>query len=289
MNSNTKISANSKRLKAALLYSGLTLVATGTKADIINLDFTLYTTQTYVDNTSIDYGNNPLVSDFHISLNTSTLNNTATTNAYNNNPNYTETVTTSVTDGQNQSLYQFPYSYTNVAISQVYSQNQTAQGLSSLMSLGGNFNVNSETYPVASQNYTGNLPPSLIPTTGSQADVSIYSYTNINWSNILGANPSFVVYGSASLTNLFDTMIGSSLNFSQNKASSLCAQPTSYGCAGITTPLDNNQAYGNAVLFAVTINPTITSAAAVPIPPTAWLFASGMGLLRFNQRRKSVR
>ena len=290
MNRNAKKPSNINRLSAAsLLFTSLTLVATGAQADILNLDFTVYTTEAAFNSAIVYYTNNPLVSDFQISLDTTTLNNSATTNAYSNNPSYTEIVTTSVTDGQNQSFYQVPSSYANVAVSQVYTQNQTAQGVSSQMSLGGNFTVNSESYPVISQDYTGNLPPSLIPATGSQPNVLVYNWTNISWNTILGASPSFVVYDGASLTSLFESMIGNSFYFNQNENSYLCTQLTSYGCAGNQISIGNNNAYGYAVLSAVTTGPIINAASAVPVPAAAWLFAAGMGFLGYTQRRKAVR
>lgn len=80
-NSSKKIAfAKAKRfVTSTLVFSGLTLATTVAHSAIINLDFTTYVN--YSNGNS--YGENPIVSDYRITLDTASLTNTATSDAYN--------------------------------------------------------------------------------------------------------------------------------------------------------------------------------------------------------------
>lgn len=72
-----------------LLFLGSMLGSTYAHSDMITLDFTTYTNLMF-NGYSSTLLTTPLVGSYQITLDTASLANTATTNAYNNNPNYTE-------------------------------------------------------------------------------------------------------------------------------------------------------------------------------------------------------
>ena len=267
--------AKVKRLvTSTVLFSGLSLATTVANSAIINLDFATYANGSYYNGVS---SNKFIISDYKMTLDTASFVNTVYTDAYNNNPNSTETVNTTLTDGSvAQPGYQPVYSKDSASINQTYANNE--------MSVGGSFSTNFSTNQAITNNYTGNLPPALIPNGSNQATIFKQGSTTLSWNDIIGSSPKFTVYDDVKLTNLFESMIGHTFSFNQYSNSYSCQVDPNYGwCSGPQTGNINSGTYGNAVLSAVTV--AQASLTAVPVPAAVWLFASGLGLLSFSRRK----
>ncbi|MCX7103298.1 MAG: PEP-CTERM sorting domain-containing protein [Methylobacter sp.] len=147
------------------------------------------------------------------------------------------------------------------------------------MSIGGAFQNQYYHLRQIPNNYTGNLPPELIPSTSNQSTVFNSGSTYINWNNNLGTAPTFEAYNTTSLIHLFETMLGSTFSFSQNSSSSLCTymDPTGNYCYGGQVQLGYDYSGGTAIL---------SSVSSVPVPAAIWLFGTGLiGLLRFKRHK----
>lgn len=259
---------------STVLFSGMILATPVAHSAIINLDFTTYVNSANY-NGVYSNANELIISDYKMTLDTATFVNTVFTDAYNHNPNSTETVNTTLNDGSiAQPVYSSAYSIDSASINQTYANNE--------MSMGGSFMTSYNTYSVINNNYTGNLPPELIPTSSNQANIVKQGNTTLNWNEAIGSSPKFTVYDDVKLTNLFESMIGNTFDFSQSSNSYSCEVDPTYGyCSGSPTGSIYSSSSGYAVLSAVTV--AQASLTAVPLPAAAWLFASGLGLVSFTR------
>ena len=129
-----------KLIKLSLLLSGLTYSAISHSA-IVKLDFTTYTEYRNVCTGSsciwYDFYSDPIVSQYQITLDTSELFNSSYSDAFNNATNFTESVTTSVSN----SLGRYPnYSSKSSAVGQTYTQYEMNGDIISDMSNSASFN-----------------------------------------------------------------------------------------------------------------------------------------------------
>jgi hypothetical protein len=205
---------------------------------------------------------------------------------YNNIKNFTETVSTNLNGANTGIMYSNEYSTNIASINQTYMQYLTGSGLSTQMSQGGSFRGEYRTQSTYSNNYTGNLPPELIPNSSNQANIFKNGNTYIYWNKVIGSSPDYVFYDDVKLTSLFESLIGDTFGFNQYLNSYSCQVDPTYGyCNGLQTNLTNDNSGGNAILSAVTVGSTAPAPAAVPVPAAVWLFGSGLGLLAFNRRK----
>ncbi|OAI12687.1 hypothetical protein A1359_13450 [Methylomonas lenta] len=264
-----------------LIICGMTLAAPNVNANMISLNFTTYTTSIGGSSGYSDFWNNPLQSSYSISLDSTTLQNFASTTAYNNTPNYTETVTTALNNG-GQNLYAWGTDtlVSNGTINQSFTQLQTVQAVNREMRNGVQFTDSSTSYTSTNQVYTGNLPPELIPTLSNQ-HTRENSYANFDWSASLGTDPEFVVYDEQQLASFLFSLIGNQFNFYKSSNISACLDLQEWGCSN-QTQLSYRSESGYAILSSFNVG----AIAPVPLPTAFWLFTSGLGVLGFARKRK---
>lgn len=268
-------------LLPALIICGLTLATPNVNANIISLNFTTYTTSISGSAGYSDFWNNPLQSSYSISLDSTTLQNFASTTAYNNTPNYTETLTTAL-NNRGQSLYAWGTNslVSNGTINQSFTQQQTGQTVNREMRNGVQFTDSSYSYASTNQVYTGNLPPELLPTLSNQ-HTREYGHANFDWSESLGSDPEFVVYDEQKLTSLLFSLIGSQFHFYKSSNVDACLDLQEWGCSN-QTQLSYRSESGYAILSSFNVG----AIAPVPLPAAFWLFTSGLGILGFVGKRK---
>ena len=267
-----------KIIKLSALMAGLTHSVTAHSATVI-LDFTSYEQYKSVCSNSncIYYDNwdNPIVSNYQFSIDTSSLVNTAFTDAYNNNPTYTETLSTSIYESSGN----YPdYSSKSATVNQTYSQYESSGSIIGDMRISTGFNSDYQTTETVEQKYTGNLPPELAP--GSTTATYYESgYTGLSWDNAIGATPSFTVFDEADLFSLYNSLIGEQFEMYFSAYTSACSEVDMYGnCIGTWTEGPSTYGNGYAILTAATV---------VPVPAAFWLFGSGLiGLFGIARRKK---
>jgi len=268
-----------KIIKLSVLLSALTYSAIGHSA-IVKLDFTTYTQYKNVCTgsgcTSFDYWMNPIVSQYQVTLDTSLLFNSAYSDAFNNATDFTETVTTSIS---NYSGTYPNYSDTFANVGQTYTQYESSGSIIADMSISAGFNDNYQTTVTVDSEYTGNLPPELAPGSTTAA-IFESGYTGLDWSSSIGSTPSFVVFDEAGLIAFYDSLVGEEFGFYKSKYSQTCSELDMYGnCIGYLTSNVDIYEGGYALLSAATV---------VPVPAAVWLFGSGLiGLVGVARRKKA--
>lgn len=263
--------------KSIFLLSSLGFT-TATNAAIVQLDFTTYMDYSCVESSCNNYWDSPIVSEYRFIIDTSTVNNSAYTDAYNNTVTYTEVVNTTVYN--QDGTYPIDYTETNATVNQTYSQYDSNGSVVSEMTESGEWFFNYYNTDTTDQDYTGSLPPELAPDGDSTAVIFNSGYMNINWTRANGVDPVFVVYDEASLISLYESMIGNEFRYNESLNSRTCSDVDEWGNC-VYPVIGEVFAYsgGTAVL---------TSVNAVPVPAAVWLFGSGLiGLAGIARRKKA--
>ena len=274
------VAYSKKILTAALLLLSLSY-STFVNAVAIHLDFTTYVTSMNV----CSYGNctyyniyeDPIVSDHRFSLELNNLTNTAYTDAYNNNPNFTETVNTSIS--YSSGAWPTDRKNTDANVIQAYTQYESGDSVISDMRVSTSLDKNYSSTDVIEQTYTGNLPPELVPGTETATRFEDGSIA-FSWEDVVGSDPSFVVFDYEKLIAFYESLVGEEFDYHEHLTSYACADVDPFGYCigpriGQTTIYEN----GYAILSAATI---------VPVPASIWLFTSSIiGTIAVARCRKA--
>jgi len=280
------------KLASAATATALVL-STSVNAAIIHLDFTTYTTNidSYVGGTSsnFNYSDEPIVSDYRITLDTSSMHSYSSSTAYSGSTTYNELLGNSFSH-QDQPHPQYGVlGYFRGNLTQEYQQLDIGGSIISEMTETYNFSYGYEGGYAAERVYTGDLPPDLVPDPfypfeGNIDDGYIIENRNMRLSleRFLGTSSEFVMYDNRSTVNRIESIIGESFSFRDENSSYFCPEEVTYidhwGC-GWELDQTNITFSGDAVLSSVTV---------VPIPQAVWLFGSGLiGLIGVARRKRN--